>query len=138
MAEIQNLSPLTQDEYTCLLIAAQGEYLAPIGRWEKSIQSLTAKGLMFRGDAVNYGITQEGRSAVAAAERDDDRALTEVLQKVQGAAQTQKTIQDFAEQAAHLLADGAKASSAITGDLPAVAATNWSVVILKRALELLR
>ena len=44
---------------------------------------------------------------------------------------------DFAEQAAQLLAQAAKASERVTGDTPQVAAEKWSGIIYRRALELL-
>ena len=65
---------MTDDEMTVLLIVVEGESLAPIGRWEQPILSLTERGLMKRNDAVNYVITDKGRVAVAQEEkeRDDD------------------------------------------------------------------
>ena len=70
---------LTTDEFTVLLLANDGQYLAPIGRWRKSILDLTAQGLMRRIDEVNYVITAEGIQACAERDREDEAALHDVL-----------------------------------------------------------
>ena len=36
---------LTGDEETCLLILAEGGYMAPIGRWQAPLESLAQRGL---------------------------------------------------------------------------------------------
>ena len=58
-------SELSQDEFTVLLLAAEGESLAPIGRWKVPILALTERGLMRRNDEVNYAITDRGREVCA-------------------------------------------------------------------------
>ena len=55
---------MTDDEYTVLMIAAEGESMIPIGRWEEPIRTLTLAGLMRKLDQVNYVITQAGRCAM--------------------------------------------------------------------------
>jgi hypothetical protein len=133
-----SVSDLTDDEYTVLAIAAQGQYMAPIGRWEQPVYALARRGLLFKHDAVNYTITSLGKTALANREQDDDRALGMALQKVARAPQVQSTTQDFAEQAAHHLVDAAKASAVVTGDTPEAAAEKWGALIVKRAKDLLR
>lgn len=73
---------LSNDEFTVLLLANDGQYLAPIGRWRKSILDLTAQGLMRRIDEVNYVITAEGEKACAERDREDEAALHDVLARV--------------------------------------------------------
>lgn len=68
---------LTQDEYAVLMIAEKGESIAAIGRWEKPIQSLVARGLMRANDKFNNVITDAGRVAV---EKEDDSVIGEVLE----------------------------------------------------------
>ena len=74
--------PLTDDEYSVLLIAAEGESLAAIGRWEKPIDDLVEKGLLRRGDKFNNTITPEGRKAVEAEDRSRVGAFVEAVHKV--------------------------------------------------------
>jgi hypothetical protein len=70
---------MTDDEMTVLLIAAQGESMIPIGRWEQPILALTERGLMQRNDASNYGITEKGKRAVKQEETERDAALVKEL-----------------------------------------------------------
>lgn len=66
---------MTDDEMTVLLIAAQGESMIPIGRWEKPLLALAERGFMKRNDAVNYVITAKGREAVKQEEKERDGVL---------------------------------------------------------------
>ena len=131
------MSDLSQDELTVLMIAAQGESMMAIGRWQKPIESLLQKGLMMSrgGDNFNCVITDTGRAAAKEAEDAPFRELLETGSKI-GA--TQKGIRDFAEQAAQLLAKAARASHSAVGDAPEYAAKKWSEIILQRALEILQ
>ncbi|MFA5897698.1 MAG: hypothetical protein WC829_01165 [Hyphomicrobium sp.] len=70
---------LTDDEFTLLMIADNGESLAPIGRWKQSILALTARGLLQRNNEVNYGITLAGKEARAARDHEDAAAMLRVL-----------------------------------------------------------
>lgn len=72
--KLEIIHPLSDDERTVLMIAAQGESMIPIGRWEGPIKRLTALGYMRRLDDVNYVITDAGRSAIDAAEAEVDAA----------------------------------------------------------------
>jgi len=51
------MSELSQDEFTVLLIAAEGESMIPIGRWKAPILALTDRGFMRKDDDVNFSIT---------------------------------------------------------------------------------
>lgn len=125
---------LNEDEKTVLMIADQGEYLAPIGRWQKPIERLTSLGLMHQLDSVNFVITANGRTALRQEEARDDKVLAGLFTQAQA---VQSNIQDFAEQAANLLASAAEASSRVTGDTPAAAIHKWSDVIKRRAVDIL-
>lgn len=127
---------LSDDELTVLLIAAKGEPMLAIGRWEEPTKNLILKGYLRPcTDKINNIITDAGRKAAREAEDAPFKALIEIGSKV-GA--TQKAIRDFAEQAAQLLAQAAKTSHDITGDAPEYAAEKWSGIILRRAKEILR
>lgn len=86
------MSELSQDEFTVLLIAAEGESMIPIGRWKIPILALTERGLMCKNDSVNYGITAKGRKACAERNEEDDQSLRELL------ARNSKTIEARAEE----------------------------------------
>lgn len=133
---------LTSDEKTVLLIAAQGEPMMPIGRWRVSAESLVQKKYLkptpHAGDPdgfFNLRITPAGRQAVEAAEKDDMHDLVMVTQSMQHDA---ARIRANAEQIAVQLVDLAQASNLVTGDAPVKALENWSRVILKRALKMLK
>lgn len=77
--------PLTDDERAVLMIAAQGQYMIPMGRWEKPILSLAVRGLMRKLDDVNYVITEAGRLASGDAEDDAVRGMLNARNRVNGA-----------------------------------------------------
>ena len=77
--------PLTDDERSVLMIAAEGEYMIPMGRWEVPIKSLAARGYMRMLDAVNYVITPAGRVASEAAENDAIRGMINAGNRAYGA-----------------------------------------------------
>ncbi len=74
-------SDLTDDEFTLLMLAERGESLMPIGRWEKSVDSLVARGLLHRHDKFNNVITEKGKEAVRLRDAQDDHALLTVMNK---------------------------------------------------------
>lgn len=86
------MSELTEDEFTCLLLAVEGEYLAPIGRWKAPILALTSRGLMQKIDEVNYVVTADGRRACEERNSEDERALSSLLES------NKKTIEARAEE----------------------------------------
>lgn len=61
---------LSSDEETCLLILAEGGYMAPIGRWTGPLESLTLRGLAKKLDAANYVVTERGKAV--ATKKDTD------------------------------------------------------------------
>ena len=69
---------LTDDELIVLTIAAEGEYMAPIGAWKRAIERLTELGLMTKLDDVNFVITKAGRARAAEQEDADARAFIEL------------------------------------------------------------
>lgn len=126
---------LLDDEYTCLMIMAQGESLAAIGRWEKACCSLVEKGLAIRHDKFNHSITDAGRQACGEREQADDDALRRLVPQIKIA---QDSARGHVEAAAQHLARAALASAPVTGDAPETALVAWNLEVLKRARELLR
>lgn len=70
---------LSQDEYTCLLIATEGEVMLAIGRWKPALESLAKKSFMKRVNGIQYAITDEGREAAKLREQEDDEALATLM-----------------------------------------------------------
>ena len=136
------MTNLTDDEYAVLMIHQEGGSVAAVAWWEKPCDSLVARGLLKRHDKFNHGITTAGRQAIKEREAQDDQALrgalTGMAQKMDSAASTQASIQEFVRQAADLLAQAARASSLVTGDAPAVSAQRWGEVIINEAISRIR
>lgn len=78
---MNTIAPLTDDERTVLLIACEGQYLIPHGRWRDPVLMLAARGFLQKLDDVNYVITAAGRSASDAAEEDVLRDFLKVGQR---------------------------------------------------------
>jgi len=72
---------LTDDEFTVLCIAAHGQHMLAIGRWEEPVRALTLRKLMRQVDQVNYVITPEGRKAADARDQDDNQLLKQALSR---------------------------------------------------------
>ena len=73
------MSDLTQDEFTVLLIAAEGESMMPIGRWKEPLLSLTARELMYKNDDFNFVITALGRKAIMERNETDEADLKRLM-----------------------------------------------------------
>lgn len=129
---------LTDDEYTVLLIAAQGEHMIPIGRWETPIKNLHARSLMRKIDDVNYVITQSGRDAAETREHADDNLLRDVFKQAGNVAVARNNAASHIEFAARHLADAAKISAATTGDSPEAAIRSWAEPLIQRSIQMLQ
>lgn len=73
------MSELTQDEHTVLLIAGKDQNMMAIGRWEKPVKDLTARGFLRMLDPVNFIITSAGRAALEREEMAENKALSEAF-----------------------------------------------------------
>ena len=129
------MSELTDDELTVLMIAARGESLMAIGRWEKPVKDLNAKALLLSIDSVNYVITDAGRTAAAQGESDaDDMLARGIIGKHNQIVEMRNASRHSIEQAALHLSLAATASAKITGDTPQQAAEQWSREVLRLAI----
>lgn len=126
---------LSDDEFTVLMIAAEGESLMPIGRWEAPVTNLVARGYLRSLDRFNNIITTEGRRVIEQRNTEDQGAINQTFQKVSLA---QAEARKAAEEAALALARAARASIDVTGDRVDTAVLNWNAEVLKRALALVR
>jgi FkbM family methyltransferase len=70
---------MTDDELAVLMIASEGMAMAPIGRWQAPVESLTARGLMYKHSEHNYCITIEGREACKRETQERDQAFANAL-----------------------------------------------------------
>ena len=136
------MTDLSQDELTVLMIAATGEPMMPIGRWEAPAKSLVKKGFLKGRCSLqdpegmfNLHITPEGVTAAEKGEDDSYRAVLNVGATIQ---HEQTKARAHAEQIAVQLVDLAEASSKITGDTKVDALRRWSEIVLTRALEMMR
>lgn len=127
-----SMTDLTQDELTVLLIAAQGESMMPIGRWEAPVENLVKRGYLARADKFNNYITPEGRAVAEAQDNANHKAVIEARNEVVGA---QDKARARAEELAVLLAELATYSAAITGDDKMKALRSWGRIVLERAKE---
>jgi len=121
---------ITDDEMAVLLIAAQGEYMIPIGRWESPTKSLAEKGLLRKIDDVNYVITSAGADAAEKHDKADFQALFDASNKLHNAsAQYQQSCREAAK---HLVV-AAKAAAIVTGVSPVEALKKLSLETIKLA-----
>lgn len=126
---------LTEQEEAALLVAHEGGNIGPIGGWKTPVENLALRGLLYRKDDFNYGITGEGRKLAGQLDRTHAEKLVDISNQISAA---QAYIRAFAEPAAQLLAQAAQASVKVTGGHPEDAARKWSDQILQRAIQLLR
>ncbi len=125
---------LTQDELTCLAIAAEGENMLQIGRWEAPIQSLVKRGLMRSIDKFNNVITPRGKEAAAKIGDGVDTRYAEVAIKVHNA---QAEYNEHFETAAQELAKAVLKRQELTGQFPNQCAYGMAQELLARVLEIL-
>jgi hypothetical protein len=129
------MAELTQDEYTVLMIMAEGASLSATGRWEKPLDALVARGLAERHDKFNNVITAAGRMALDERETHDATAVLANASQVTGAHEIALA---NVEQAAKNLAVAARLSAPVTGDDVDTSLLTWNIECLRRARELLR
>jgi len=121
---------LSNDELTVLMIAAQGESMMPIGRWEKPVESLVAQGLLKRHDKFNNVITPEGERALA--KDDDARQLIETNNAIVLAKQQ---MEQAIGKAARELKAATEIAMRVTGEPFDVAVKNVARLVAQRVTE---
>lgn len=128
------MSDLSADELTVLLIAAKGESMMPIGRWEAPVKSLLARGYLHAGDKFNNFITDAGRRAV---NKDEDDTVRQMLNLNNTIVEQKTKLRGDVEQITTQLVDIAESTHAVTGEPKKEALERWARIILTRALELI-
>src|SRR5258705_7494954 len=134
MAGGLRMTDLTDDEVTVLMIAAEGQSMIPLGRWEKPVHSLTAKAYLRKADDVNFYITDAGRQAIKARDKEDDALFAKVLNKTSKLVSAQSTITQDGENLARTLVEMGRASMPLTGDSLESAIRKWAKAVIDRAL----
>ncbi len=122
---------LTEDERTVLELGTQ-THMIPIGRWEKPIKALIARGLMEAINPVNVVTTDAGKQAL---ENSETQVFGELVQAALETAYNE--IRKDVESAAHILARIAQRSSRVTGKPAPYECRGWITVLGKRAMEIL-
>lgn len=129
------MSELTDDEATILMIAAQGESMMPIGRWEKPVEMLLTKGMLARLDKFNNVITPAGRQAVEDWDKGNDDSYRQMLELGSKITNAREQAMKSVEQAAIHLSMAAKATAQVTGDTVLVALEKLVEITKERAKQ---
>jgi ABC-type Fe2+-enterobactin transport system substrate-binding protein len=128
---------ITNDEAAVLMLAAEGQFMLAIGRWEAPIKSLTEKGMLkleYLNGGPQFTITDAGMVACGKYDEESTQQLALALGKTATAlSQTRSLV----EQAAQLLASAVKEASQATGDNPEIHLKQWLDIARKRVLNLL-
>lgn len=124
---------LSNDEMTVLGIVKAGGFIAPIGKWESVVLRLAERGLLEKKDEVNYVATAAGNVAYDESDDSDIRALIETNNKI---ASARIKSQEKIKQAAKLVWEAAKLSSAVTREDYDSSVQKWGKQVIECALEL--
>lgn len=128
--------PLTEDEYTLLLIAADGGSIAAIGKWEKPVEGLVRRGYMLAHDKFNHTITAAGK---AVAEGEEDGRLRDVINANNRAhgqiSAPRNDATELVTQAAVLILRAAQLTAPISGHDVAYAIDQWAMAAASKAKE---
>lgn len=130
--------PLTDDEFTVLMIAAEGQSMMPIGRWQVSVESLSARGLLAGPDKFNQLITPAGREALKERDKEDDQAYVGLLEAGARMANGHQQYRQFIEQTSEFLANAVRAARMVTGHAMDHVLDESLEVVRKRTKELLK
>ena len=132
------MSEISDDDFSVLMIAKQGQSMIPIGRWKSPVLKLAQRGLLQCVDSVNYVITPQGEAMCDERDRSDDDSFRQILESSNKIANARTQAQQSVEQAALHLSYAAKASALATGDSPETAVYRWIDAIKYRAIEILK
>jgi len=128
--------PLTDDEYTCLLIMKDGENLIRMRdtRWYAPLGSLHEKAFIKPIGGNNFVISQAGVQALAAHDQIQDQALTGTINAYIAANNARVIMQQKMREAVDLLASAADIASRTTGESKKDALRKIAHEVLEHAL----
>src|SRR5690349_11032406 len=106
------MTSLTEDEFTVLAIAAEGESMMPLGRWEQPVERLVELGYLERTDKFNNYITATGRIAMHEYQKGADTALGQALVKANG---MRTVYRQHGEELAGRVVEMAQQMTSVTG-----------------------
>jgi hypothetical protein len=128
--------PLSEDEFTCLMIMRDGENMIRMKdtRWYRPLCSLHERDLIKPIGSENFVITQKGLHELTAHESGEDAMLRQMINR-QGAVNANRLqVHEKMQNAVQLLGDAARLSAATTGDSPKDALRKIAHEVLERAL----
>lgn len=128
---------ISDDEFTVLSIAHEGQSMIPIGRWQKPVESLRTRGYMLAIDGANYIITTAGRTAWKAADAERDKGLGQMIEMASRVGNARHRAAELAEAAALKFAAAVSITVQTTGETQDVAVALWGNEILRRTMVLL-
>lgn len=112
--------PLTDDEYSCLMIMAQGQNLIRMKdtRWYAPLTSLHEHGYTRNIGNENYVINASGTAALAEHEKSLDGDLGRLIESHGKINNARHHMQSCMNDAANALVAAARAGAAATGESP--------------------
>lgn len=126
---------LSEDEFTVLKIAAQGQSMIAIGRWEKATKALAEKKYLHANDSVNYVITTAGQAVLDGYEDNEIRGLIEMNNKV---ANVNMQVRLSIEEAAKQIVIASRAVSEVMSGTIEDNSKKVMLEVTNRTLELLK
>lgn len=129
--------PLSDDEYTCLLIMKDGENLIRMRdtRWYRPLCDLYERGLVKPIGNENFVITQKGTHALVEHEEGLDGALTKTINAHIAVNNARVHMMEHMRSAVESLRCAAEVASRTTGESKRDALRNIAHEVLERALE---
>jgi hypothetical protein len=128
------MTQLSDDEFTVLSIAAEGESMMPLGRWEQPVEHLVELGFLEQHDKFNNTITSAGKIALREHKDDVDTAMGVALIKANN---LRVAYREYGDGLAGKLAEMAKKVAEATGEEPVTALQKCVAAVRDRAVELL-
>lgn len=129
--------PLTQDEHSILLIAAEGGSIAPIGKWKDPVLNLHRRGLLRRLDDMNYVGTEAGNRAGEELENENLRALIHANNAVHNQiSKPRDEAMMLVDQAAQLIRKAAEITAPVSGHELGNAIDQWAMAAARKAKEM--
>lgn len=129
------MADLSDDEYVVLAIAAEGQSMMQVGRWQAPTEHLVELGFLVAHDKFNCFITPKGRQAAAEHEKKTDDASLRIGVEIHNTRIRTKAI---LEEAAAKLAEAAQLGQRVSGGEIDTHIAQAAREIIKRAQELVR
>ena len=109
--------PLTDDEYSCLMIMAEGQNLIAMRdtRWYRPLMSLHAKDFCKGIGNENYVITQRGHAALAGHEESLNGELRQMITKHGQVQEHRQAVHAKMQEALAAVVAGARIAALTTG-----------------------